>query len=96
MQADVDPPVYLEAKQYLAFHVDEAYESNLETLLLSIEANETVTLTSKYRTIYVTAPPLPRHFVPRPAELDRLRRFVIADNSERQIALTAVRAMGHR
>jgi WD40 repeat protein len=89
-----DRPIYLEARQYLAFDDDAVYGRNLEDLLLAIERGETALLNQVHRSTYVTAPPLPRHFVPRPHEVERLRQVVIADTSERRIALTAVRAMG--
>ena len=93
-QKDADRPIHLETKQYIPFDSPASYRASLDKLLSAIAAGDTAALPQKYRTPYVTAPPLPLHFVPRPAELQSLLETLVNDASERRIALTAVRAMG--
>ena len=91
VQSDADRPVYLEAQQYIPF---DPYPDGLRDLLSAIGGDQSAVLPQRYRATHVTAPPLPQNFVPRPAELERLRKALINDASDRRIALTAVRAMG--
>jgi len=93
IQADADRPVYLESRHYIQID-PAAYEDGLRELLRAVEGGDRAVLAPRYHTTYVTAPPLPLNFVPRPAELESLRKSLINDASERRIALTAVRAMG--
>jgi NB-ARC domain len=51
-------------------------------------------LKPEFRATYVTAPPLPRKFIPRPEVLESLRNRVIADDPGPSIALTALHGMG--
>ena len=51
-------------------------------------------LPEKFRTTLVTAPPLPRNYLPRPEALERLRDAVITDEPGPSVALTALNGMG--
>jgi hypothetical protein len=93
-QDGADRPVYLEAKQYRDFTSDSCYPKRLERLIRSIEGGGGVPLDEKYRTTYVTAPPLPRNYVERHEALANLRNALITDGSGPSIALTALEGMG--
>jgi len=93
-QAGADRPVYLEPKQYLDFTSASAYQQRFEELVTTIERRGGVPLDEKYRTTYVTAPPLPRNYVERPEALANLRNALITDGSGPSIALTALEGMG--
>jgi WD40 repeat protein len=103
VQKNVNRPVYLHAKHYIAFDpIDdvELYRSSLKALLSSIRAGETATFPSEYaarraaRQVYSTVPPLPTNLIPRPGQIEALLSAVINETSERRVAVTAVRAMG--
>lgn len=104
VQQDADRPVYLEAAHYILFDslAPDEYAASSGALLAAIERGESASLAGPYlakrirppEERYRTVPPLPRTFVPRPAELERLVQAVINDRSDRRIAITAVRAMG--
>src|SRR5262249_11029794 len=53
-----------------------------------------VALRPEYGTTLVTAPPLPRQYLPRPEALALLRDSIIAEDSGSSIALTALKGMG--
>jgi WD40 repeat protein len=82
-----DIPVHLEAKNY-------RQANELELLLQEIRTGNGVVLRQEFRQTYVTAPPLPRNYVERPEEIERLRRVLIADEPGPSVAVTALRGMG--
>jgi hypothetical protein len=53
-----------------------------------------VVLKPDFRQTYVTAPPLPRNYVQRPKELERLRKVIIMDEPGPSVAVTALKGMG--
>ena len=55
---------------------------------------EIVPLPEKHKYTYVTAPPLPINFIPRPEEEERLRRAILGDGAARHVALTALEGIG--
>ncbi len=94
VQPDAERPIHLETKQYILFDDAAAYPLRLRQLVDALGAGESATLAAGYRSTYNTVPGLPRHFVPRPVELEKLRNVLISDNAERRIAVTALRGMG--
>jgi WD40 repeat protein len=83
-----DIPVHLETKNYR--RADE-----LELVLRDIRGGESgVVLKKEFRQTYVTAPPLPRNYLERPGEIERLRRVLIADEPGPSVAVTALKGMG--
>jgi WD40 repeat protein len=87
-----DVPLHLEAKHYRDF--TRPYDEEFALLLADIGAGAGVELKPEYRETYVTAPPLPIHYVERTEALDALRNAVITDDGARHIALTALAGMG--
>jgi NB-ARC domain/TIR domain/WD domain, G-beta repeat len=90
-----DIPLHLEPSNYCDFTGVEPYEKQFQILLQEIgQARGGAKLKAEYRSIYVTAPPLPLNFVPRPNEQQTLRQFVMASNDGIGVALTALEGMG--
>jgi len=93
LQNDADMPIHLETEQYIAFYGD--YPSSLARLGAAIgDPNVTASLQAKYKKRYRTFPPLPVHFVPRRALVERLRRAIIKESDQRSMPITAIRGMG--
>jgi WD40 repeat protein len=84
-----DIPLLLEAENYR--RADE-----LELVLRDIQGGgeSEVVLKKEFRHRYVTAPPLPRNYVERPEEIQRLRQVLIADEPGPSVAVTALKGMG--
>jgi WD40 repeat protein len=82
-----DIPVHLETKNY-------RQANELELLLQDIRTGNGVVLKKEFRQTYVTAPPLPRNYVERPKEIERLRQVLIADEPGPSVAVTALKGMG--
>ena len=80
-------PLHLEAKNYHDL-------SSIELLIEDIRGRKGVELKEEFRETYVTAPPLPINYLERSDALDNLRNAVITDDSNRHIALTALKGMG--
>jgi hypothetical protein len=87
-------PLYFEHLNYRDFSDRARFAESFQTLLADITGSETTPLPEPRRYTTVTAPPLPTAFVPRPSEMEELRRAIIGDGGSRQIALTALRGMG--
>jgi WD40 repeat protein len=93
-QKNTDIPLHLETKNYRDFTVPANYANSLKQLLEDISDGEGFTLHKDFRDTYVTAPPLPANFVPRPEVLAALRAALITDAGTGQIGLTALEGMG--
>jgi hypothetical protein len=94
-QPGSDIPLHLEAKNYRDFTGAKPYAAEFSLLLEDIRlGRNAVPLRVKFRTTYVTAPPLPRNYVERPEALANLRNALITDGSGSSIALTALEGMG--
>src|SRR4051794_5463124 len=87
-------PLYLEQTQYLDFSCAAVYSDQLEQLLEAMRVRSGVVLKENYRQTYTTVPLLPINYVARPKALEHLRNTLLADGTDRQIALTAVHGMG--
>jgi len=90
-------PLHLYAKNYLDFSDKTAYDDQFGYLLKALGASadaEWQVAPQKPRQIANSAPPLPTNYILRPEELERLRQTVIGDETDRQIAITALRGMG--
>ena len=95
VHAGADRPVYLEDRQYRDFSDPTLHHFHLQDLIQDIESRSGAALAPEFReTRYDTVPPLPLHFVPRPAELEALRHAVLGDRDRRNVALVALRGMG--
>jgi WD40 repeat protein len=83
-----DIPLHLETRNYRK-------PTQLKLILQDIQNRKSgVTLRTEFRETYVTAPPLPRNYVERPEEIDRLRQVLIMDEPGPSVAVTALRGMG--
>lgn len=94
VQSDADRPLHLEPKQSRDFSAGNPYARRLEELLADIDSQRTVSTPHGYKTTLVTAPPLPINHLERGAEMDALRRVVMADSTSRHIGVTGIRGMG--
>jgi WD40 repeat protein len=94
LQKDADRPLYIETSQYLPLFDQSDYAKAIASLITSIGGQESAHLDPHYREKYITAPALPANFVARDRELEDLRRRIISDAANRNVAVTAVRAMG--
>jgi TIR domain-containing protein/NB-ARC domain-containing protein len=92
--AQVERPLYLEHLNYRDFSDTNRYNEAFQTLLADIANGQAVPLPEKHRHTYVTAPPPPINFIPRPEEMEQLHHTIIGDGTSRQIALTALEGMG--
>ena len=88
----VDPPVYLGETNYCDLTGD--YDAAFANLLTILRSNTDKERQTPFRLPEVTAPPLPRNYVERTRELEKLRHALIADGPGSTIALTALKGMG--
>jgi hypothetical protein len=90
-----DIPLHLEPDSYRDFTGSLPYEKQFQILLEDLgRGRGGASLKAEYRSTYVTAPPLPLNFVPRPDEQQSLCQFVMANNDAIGVALTALEGMG--
>ena len=90
-----DRPLHLETANYRDFSAADRYEEALRQLVDDIASGHAgVVLKERFRTTYVTAPPLPGNYLARPEALEGLRNAVMKDGPGPSIALTALRGMG--
>jgi hypothetical protein len=83
-------PLYLESKHYLDLCGGEP-----KLVLEAIRSRRKgVALQAEFQQTYVTAPPLPRNYLPRPDALDALRNALLTEDPGPSIAVTALRGMG--
>lgn len=94
VQPDAERPLHLEHLNYRDFSDPTQYQDTFQILKQDLLSDENVPLPSVQRETIIAAPPLPPHFVSRAEDLDFLRHTVIGDNTDQQIALTALRGMG--
>jgi WD40 repeat protein len=88
-------PLHLESKNYQVFTGTKAYTDQLAILIGDIGRGASgVELKEDFRRTYVTAPPLPRNYVPRTEAITGLVSVLITDNVGPTIALTALEGMG--
>src|SRR2546426_65193 len=93
-QTSADVPLHLETKNYRDFTDAKSYTAQFRLLINDIGTGKGgVPLPEKYRTTYVTAPPLPRNYVERTDAVSNLRNALITDDPGPSIALTALRGM---
>lgn len=93
VQREAERPLHLEHLNYRDFATG-TYDAALAALLSDITSAPAPPLPEKVRRTLVTAPPLPINYVPRPDELEALRRAVLREDDERGVALIALRGMG--
>jgi WD40 repeat protein len=84
-------PIWLETLNYRDFSPGSDFEAAFKLLLSDLDSAYTA---PPVRTPPNTAPGLPNNYVLRPDMLDHVRRALLSDSTDRQIALTAVRGMG--
>lgn len=94
VQSDAERPLHLEHLNYRDFTDASRYTEQFAVLLNDIESDERHIWPEHYRPGFNNAPRLPENFVPRPEDLIRLRRAVLGDETDRKVALTALRGMG--
>jgi len=83
-----DIPLHLETKNYRR-------ADQLELLLRDIQTGKNaVVLRQEFQQTYVTAPPLPRNYLPRPDALGAIRNALLTEDPGPSIALTALKGMG--
>ena len=93
--AGTEIPLHLEGINSIDFTGARPYSAGLKTLLDTIrEVGQPAQLRPQFRTTHVTAPPLPRNYVPRPEEVAAMRDALLSDSPSRTIAVTAVHGMG--
>lgn len=98
-EANAERPVYLEHLHYLDFSAfadgDDSQTALFEKLKSELSGEQTAPLPAQFRTTRtLTLPPLPDTFTPRADVLQTLRARVLNDESDRHVALTALRGMG--
>jgi TIR domain len=77
--AGAEKPLHLETANYRDFTGVKPRPEQLRQLREDIRTGRNaVALKPEFRATYVTAPPLPRNFIPRPESLESLRNRVIA------------------
>jgi WD40 repeat protein len=88
VQPGTDVPIQLETRNYRRAH-------EFDLLLDDIRNGKSgAEFTTRFQQKYVTAPPLPRNYVDRPEEMERLRRVLIMDEPGPSVAVTALKGMG--
>lgn len=93
-QTNADVPLHLETKNYRDFTDAKSYTTQFRLLINDMRTGKgAVLLPEKYRTTYVTAPPLPRNYVERTDAVSNLRNALITDDPGPSIALTALQGM---
>jgi WD40 repeat protein len=88
-----DVPLHLETKNYRDFSTG-VYDEPFRQLLDDIRRGDGVVLRDEYARTYVTAPPMPENFVPRPAMLATLRDAVMRERRTANLPLTGLSGMG--
>ncbi len=88
-------PLHLETANYRDFTQYPPSPEQLRQLRDDIRTGrDAAVLPEKFRTTYVTAPPLPRNYIERPDALASLRSAILLEEPGPSIALTALRGMG--
>jgi len=94
VQPNAERPLHLEHLNYRDFTDAVNYPASFDLLKRDLLTGENIPLPEVRRQTIVSAPPLPPHFIHRAEELAFLRRTVVGDDTDEQIALTALRGMG--
>ena len=94
VQPNAERPLHLEHLNYRDFTDALTYPTSFDLLKRDLLTGENIPLPEVRRQTIVSAPPLPPHFIHRAEELAFLRGTVIGDDTDQQIALTALRGMG--
>ena len=83
------------SKQRIIAISPAATAAQLKLLLEDIQNRKKgVALRPEFQQTYVTAPPLPRNYLPRPDALEALRNALLTEDPGPSIALTALKGMG--
>src|SRR5215831_12238357 len=94
-QAGADVPLHLDTKNYRELSTSNSYDRQFALLLADIRGDAGIVAPpSKFRSTYVTAPPLPRNYVERQSALASLRDAVLVDDPGPSVPITALRGMG--
>jgi WD40 repeat protein len=94
-QPGADVPLHLETKNYRQLSLPNGYDTQFALLLADIRGDGGVIAPqAKFRSTYVTAPPLPRNYVERRGALAALRDAVLVDDPGPSVPITALRGMG--
>jgi WD40 repeat protein len=94
VQSGTDVPLHLEPRHYLDFSSKGDYAVSLGRLIADLRNGNGAVLPEKFRTTYVTAPPLPVNFVDRTLEIQALRKVLLTDGGGHHVALMALEGMG--
>ncbi|MBZ0280696.1 MAG: TIR domain-containing protein [Anaerolineae bacterium] len=94
VQPDADRPLHLEHLNYRDFTDTTQFDEQFVTLLTDIREGKATNLPTNRQQTPNNAPKLPENFVARLEELTALRRAVMGDDTDRKVALTALRGMG--
>jgi len=95
VQAEADRPIYLEHANYQDFSNTANYPDGLNKLKVEISSGKATPLPEFFRTtrVHITEA-LPPFYVERPEEIERLRKIILNDTTDHQLALTALKGMG--
>ena len=94
-QPGADVPLHLEARNYRDLTTSIGYDRQFALLVADIAADAgVVEPPSRFRSTYVTAPPLPRNYIDRREALASLRDAVLVDDPGPSVPITALRGMG--
>ena len=94
LAAACEIPLYFETKNYRDFRGEGAYRASYGLLLGDIEGRNGAGLAARYRTTYVSVPPMVANYIERPEAVRALRDALFAGDGHRAVALTAVAGMG--
>ena len=88
--ANAERPLYLETKHYL----DLSLHYSAEEVIRALDGQSSAVIAERYRTPYVTAPPLPANLVSRVDEVRQVRELILRESEPPQMGITAVCGMG--
>ena len=94
VHSDCEVPDYLRTRQCLDFSNNNLYPALLPKLVVSIQKQAGIAVTSELLVRYNNTPALPENLVDRPELLEALRNTLFAEAANRNIALTALQGMG--
>ena len=94
-KAGTDIPLHLETKNYRDLTSSKSKRTQLGLLTKDLQNPKSgIRLDPAFQHTYVTAPPLPRNYLPRPDALEALRSALLTEEPGPGIALTALKGMG--
>jgi hypothetical protein len=94
VQEGVERPLALEHLNYRDFTDKRVYGNIFQTLLDDLKRKDSTPTSFLMRRGYTGTTSLPKTFIPRDDVLLPLRDKLLSDNTDRQIALTALRGLG--